>query len=74
MTGVTSVYPQYIARSGKILTIEERINVCFQQSMNGKPLPYNRDEMQAKGDFFRLACMISPAMEIMARSYPALFV
>ncbi|MFC8684177.1 c-type cytochrome [Brevibacillus porteri] len=47
LTGVTAVYPQYIPRSGKVLTIEDRINGCFQRSMNGKPLPYNSDEMRA---------------------------
>ncbi|MCC8434510.1 hypothetical protein HP567_008085 [Brevibacillus sp. M2.1A] len=47
MTGVTTVYPQYIARSDKVLTIEDRINGFFQRCMNGKPLPYNSDEMRA---------------------------
>lgn len=47
LVGVTAVYPKYIARSGKVLTIEDRINGCFQRSMNGKPLPYNSDEMRA---------------------------
>lgn len=47
LVGVTAVYPQYNARSGKVFTIEDRINGCFQRSMNGKPLPYNSDEMRA---------------------------
>lgn len=45
--GVTAVYPQYNARAGKVLTIEDRINGCFQRSMNGKPLQANSDEMRA---------------------------
>lgn len=45
--GVTAVYPQYNARAGKVLTIEDRINGCFKRSMNGKPLPYDSDEMRA---------------------------
>jgi thiosulfate dehydrogenase len=45
--GVTAVYPQYNARAGKVFTIEDRINGCFNRSMNGKPLPYNSDEMRA---------------------------
>ncbi|PTQ54664.1 MAG: Cytochrome c family protein [Hydrogenibacillus schlegelii] len=45
--GVAAVFPQYISRSGKVLTLEDRINGCFMRSMNGKPLPYNSDEMRA---------------------------
>ncbi|MBE3596448.1 MAG: c-type cytochrome [Hydrogenibacillus sp.] len=45
--GVAAVFPQYIARSGKVITLEDRINGCFMRSMNGKPLPYNSDEMRA---------------------------
>ncbi|GAX90360.1 c-type cytochrome [Effusibacillus lacus] len=47
LVGVTAVYPKYISRAGKVLTIEDRINGCFQRSMNGKPLAYNSDEMRA---------------------------
>ncbi|MEJ8545514.1 c-type cytochrome [Brevibacillus borstelensis] len=47
LTGVAAVYPQYIPRSGKVLTIEDRINGCFVRSMNGQPLPYDSDEMRA---------------------------
>lgn len=47
LVGVTAVYPQYNPRAGKVLTIEDRINGCFQRSMNGKPIPYNSDEMRA---------------------------
>lgn len=47
LTGVTAVYPAYMPRAGKVLTIEDRINGCFQRSMNGEPLPYNSDEMRA---------------------------
>jgi thiosulfate dehydrogenase len=37
-------FPQYRARSGKIDLIEDRINDCFERSMNGKALsPSGRD-------------------------------
>ncbi len=29
-------YPQYRAREGRVLTIEDRINNCFERPMNGK--------------------------------------
>jgi thiosulfate dehydrogenase len=37
-------FPQYRARSGKVDLIEDRINDCFERSMNGKALvPLGRD-------------------------------
>lgn len=38
LVGVMANYPQYIGRSGSIVTIEERINGCMIRSMNGKNL------------------------------------
>ncbi len=37
--GVYSRFPQYRARNGKINVIQDRINDCFQRSLNGRPLP-----------------------------------
>ncbi len=39
LVGVTTVYPQYSKREGKVITLAQRINNCFQRSMNGRPLP-----------------------------------
>lgn len=39
LVGVTTTYPQFSKRSGKVISLQERINNCFQRSMNGKPLP-----------------------------------
>lgn len=36
LVGVTTSYPQFSKRSGKVITLTERINNCFQRSMNGK--------------------------------------
>lgn len=41
LVGVTTLYPQYSKRSGKVISLPERINNCFQRSMNGGPLPLN---------------------------------
>ena len=38
LVGVMANYPQYIGRSGGVVTIEERINGCMVRSMNGKNL------------------------------------
>lgn len=45
--GVTQAYPQYRAREDKMGTLAERVNGCFERSMNGKPLPEDGAEMQA---------------------------
>lgn len=46
-TGLWGVFPEYRSRSGKIISLEERINDCMQRSMNGRALAYNSSEMDA---------------------------
>ncbi len=45
--GVSQKYPQYRAREDKEAGLEERINGCFERSMNGKALPTDSEEMKA---------------------------
>lgn len=45
--GVTEKYPKYMARAGKEVSLEERINGCFSRSMNGKPIDPESEEMEA---------------------------
>ena len=45
--GTNVVFPKYRSRNAKINTIEDRINGCFQRSMNGQPLATNSLPMQA---------------------------
>lgn len=45
--GVFAAFPQYIAREGHVVSLEDRINGCMQRSMNGKPLPLGSREMRA---------------------------
>ncbi len=40
-------YPQYRSREGMVLTIEDRVNNCFERPMNGKMLAYDSREMRA---------------------------
>ena len=40
-------YPKISSRSGKEQTLYDRINSCFQRSMNGKPLDTASNEMKA---------------------------
>ena len=45
--GVSQAYPQYRGREDKVQGLEERINGCFERSMNGKPLAADSREMKA---------------------------
>lgn len=42
-----SIYPIYRTRAGRINTIQERINGCFERSMNGTALDLGSDDMNA---------------------------
>ena len=44
---VATKYPVLRGRSGKVEQIEDRVNDCFQRSLNGEKLDENSDEMQA---------------------------
>lgn len=45
--GMPGIYPIYRTRAGRVNTIQERINGCFERSMNGKPLDLASDDMNA---------------------------
>jgi thiosulfate dehydrogenase len=45
--GLYDDFPQYSARSGSEISIEDRINSCMTRSMNGRPVPNDAPEMQA---------------------------
>ena len=43
--GLWGVFPEYHARDAKVITLADRINECFERSMNGKALDYKSAEM-----------------------------
>lgn len=45
-TGVTVRYPQYRSRNDAMSTIQDRINDCFERSMNGSALPNDSRDMR----------------------------
>jgi len=45
--GLWGDFPQYSARIGAPISIEDRINSCMTRSMNGRPMPADAPEMQA---------------------------
>jgi thiosulfate dehydrogenase len=50
--GVTAFFPSYQQRAGRVVTMEDRINGCFQRSMNGKPLARDGADMKAMLAYF----------------------
>lgn len=44
--GVYARFPQYRARSGHVIDLEERIGDCFERSLNGTSPAYNSPEMR----------------------------
>jgi thiosulfate dehydrogenase len=47
LVGVFGLYPTYMGREDQVRTLEERINGCFERSMNGRALPIGGREMKA---------------------------
>lgn len=45
--GVTSIYPTYRDRAGRVISIEERIDECFERSLSGKRLAAGSREQRA---------------------------
>ena len=43
--GIWGVFPEYRSRSGKVITLIDRVNDCFERSMNGKALAHDSVEM-----------------------------
>ncbi|HEU5218396.1 MAG TPA: c-type cytochrome [Gemmatimonadales bacterium] len=46
LIGAYSRYPQYRSRNGLVNLIEDRINDCFERSLNGKALPRDGRDMR----------------------------
>lgn len=45
LVGAYARFPQYRSRSAKVDVLEDRINDCFERSMNGKAIPVNGRDM-----------------------------
>lgn len=45
--GLSRVYPEYRARTGRVVTLADRINECFERSLNGKAIPPDSHKLQA---------------------------
>lgn len=47
LIGTYSVYPQFQARFGRMVSLENRINLCFTHSLAGREIPEDSKEMKA---------------------------
>ena len=45
--GLSRAYPEYRARTGRVVTLADRINECFERGLNGKPIPHDSHKLQA---------------------------
>lgn len=45
--GIWGVFPQYRSRSAKMSSLQQRVNDCFERSLNGRALPSDSAEMNA---------------------------
>ena len=43
--GIWGVFPEYRSRNAKVNALPDRINDCFERSLNGRPLPPDSREM-----------------------------
>ena len=48
LVGVYGAFPAYMARENQVRTLQDRINGCFERSMNGYALPVDGKEMKSK--------------------------
>jgi len=71
--GVIYAYPRYKARVAREISLEDRINECFERSMNGKPLPAGSPEMTAIHAYMSwLSQSVSPSAELFWLGFPTL--
>ena len=46
LVGIWGVFPEYRSRNARVNIIEDRINDCFERSINGRKLPLDSAEMR----------------------------
>lgn len=67
--GIPAVFPQFRKRSGKMASIEDRINDCFERSMNGEALPDDSADLAAIVAYMRFVSRDIPAGETPGRGF-----
>lgn len=73
LVGVFRTYPKYSERSGREISLAQRIDECMTRSMNGRALPAESHEMQAFLAYFRFIGQpqaLPPAAQPAAPPFP----
>ncbi|MFP5230566.1 MAG: c-type cytochrome [Acidobacteriota bacterium] len=47
MVGLPASFPMYSKRAGRMISLPDRIEECFVRSENGRPLPYDSQDMKS---------------------------
>lgn len=61
LIGVADAYPRNMARENSVQSLAQRINGCFERSMNGRALPIESREMTAMISYIRFLSDAAPA-------------
>jgi thiosulfate dehydrogenase len=61
LIGVADAYPRNMARENAVQTLPQRINGCFERSMNGRALPADSREMTAIRAYIQFLSDAAPA-------------
>jgi thiosulfate dehydrogenase len=65
LVGLYADFPEYSARIGAEITLEDRINSCMTRSMNGRPLTIDAPEMKALVAYVKfLSTGVSPGEKL----------
>ena len=64
--GLVELFPQYSARLGAEITIEDRVNSCMTRSMNGRTLSTDGPEMQAMVAYIKFLSSGVPAGKVLS--------
>ncbi|NGZ07984.1 MAG: c-type cytochrome [Nitrospira sp. LK70] len=71
--GISTLYPQYRERAGRQMTLADRINECFERSLNGKALPPDSVKLTAIVAYIEwLSQNMPPDIEVPWRGIPRL--
>ena len=69
--GLSRVYPEYRPRVARVVGLADRINECFERSLNGKALPPDSSKLQAIAAYIEwLSRDIPPGSHIAWRGIP----
>ncbi len=73
LIGVYGAFPAYMARENEVRTLEDRINGCFERSMNGRTLPVGGKEMKSLVAYIQfLSTGVPVGTNVVGRSVPPL--